>query len=90
MADKATSEGLTPLGYMLSLLQAEDASKDDKMWAAERAAPYMHPRLASVEQKVTGELIVNDGVNRPPRMTRDEWLMAENVEAPGRPATSSH
>ena len=25
------------------------------MWAAEKAAPYLHPRLASKELKVTGD-----------------------------------
>jgi hypothetical protein len=33
----------TPLEYMLN------------MWAAEKAAPFVHPRLASVDQKVQGD-----------------------------------
>lgn len=48
-AEQASSEGLTPLDYMLRVLRDEDASKDDRMWAAEKAAPYVHAKLASVE-----------------------------------------
>jgi hypothetical protein len=49
IADKAASEGLTPLEYMLQMLRDESASKDDRMWAAEKAAPFVHPKLAAVE-----------------------------------------
>ena len=40
--------GLAPLEYMLNLLRDETASKEDRMWAAEKAAPYVHPRLQSI------------------------------------------
>lgn len=43
------ASGLTPLDYMLSVLRNEDAPPKDRMWAAEKAAPYVHPKLASVE-----------------------------------------
>jgi len=49
IADKAASEGLTPLEYMLQVLRDEAASKDDRMWAAEKAAPFVHPKLAAVD-----------------------------------------
>jgi hypothetical protein len=51
IADKAAAEGLTPLDYMLKLLRDEDQPKEDRMWAAEKAAPYVHAKLASVEHK---------------------------------------
>lgn len=62
--NKATAErqaaigasGLTPLDYMLSLLRDEGATKDDRMWAAEKAAPYVHPKLAAIDH--TGSLSV--------------------------------
>ena len=50
-ADKAASEGLTPLDYMLHVLRDEGQPKEDRMWAAEKAAPYVHAKLASVEHK---------------------------------------
>jgi len=42
---------ITPLQYMLAVLNGEDAeatSKADKQWAANAAAPYMHARLSQV------------------------------------------
>lgn len=41
--------GLSPLDYMLGVLRNEKAPKAQRMWAAEKAAPYVHPRLAAVE-----------------------------------------
>lgn len=51
LADKAATAGLTPLEYMLEVLRDVGSTKADRMWAAEKAAPYMHPKLASVEHK---------------------------------------
>lgn len=48
VAEKAASAGLTPLDYMLNVLRDDGAAKEDRMWAAEKAAPYLHPKLASV------------------------------------------
>lgn len=47
--DRASQDGLTPLEYMLSILRDERADDKDRMWAAEKAAPYVHAKLASVE-----------------------------------------
>lgn len=57
--NKATAErqeavqasGLAPLDYMLNILRDETADPKDRMWAAEKAAPYVHAKLASVEHK---------------------------------------
>ena len=57
--NKATQEqreavlasGLTPLDYMLGILRDETKDSDRRDWAAEKAAPYVHARLASVEAK---------------------------------------
>lgn len=43
------ASGLTPLDYMLSILRDETKDDKDRMWAAEKAAPYVHPKLANVE-----------------------------------------
>jgi hypothetical protein len=40
--------GLTPLDFMLSVMRDTEASTDTRLDAAARAAPYVHPRLASV------------------------------------------
>src|SRR3972149_3492901 len=44
-----TESGLTPLGYMLSLLRDEQQSPDMRFEAAKAAARYVHPRLATVQ-----------------------------------------
>lgn len=43
------ASGLTPLDYMLSVLRDEAAEREQRMWAAEKAAPFVHPRLAAIE-----------------------------------------
>lgn len=48
-AEAAAKAGLTPLEYMLKILRDDDADIKDRMWAAEKAAPYVHAKLASVE-----------------------------------------
>lgn len=53
VANRAAAEGLTPLDYMLTVLRNEDADPKDRMWAAEKAAPYVHPKLANIAH--TGE-----------------------------------
>ncbi len=45
------ASGLTPLQYMLNILRDETASKQDRMWAAEKAAAFVHPRLAQQQFK---------------------------------------
>jgi hypothetical protein len=49
IANKAASEGLTPLEYMLTILRNAEETPPNRMWAAEKAAPYMHAKLANVE-----------------------------------------
>lgn len=51
---KVEASGLTPLDYMLSLLRDPGETKDNRMWAAEKAAPFVHPRLAAVEHTGRG------------------------------------
>ena len=50
--------GLTPLDYMLTMLRNFDASAEDRKWAAQSAAPYVHPRLSQVDANLTGTLDV--------------------------------
>lgn len=45
----ATAPALLPLDYMLKVLRDPEASPAERKWAAEKAAPYLHPRLATVE-----------------------------------------
>ena len=36
--------GVSPLGYMLSILQNEEAAPKDRQWAADKSAAYIHPK----------------------------------------------
>ena len=63
----AAAEGLTPVEYMLSLLRDEDADQDWRAWAAEKAAPFIHPRPAPVSRPIEIELpdtSTIEGVNK--------------------------
>jgi len=53
---KAEASGLMPLDYMLSVLRDESQSQEARFAAAEKAAPYLHPRLASVDAKLKADV----------------------------------
>lgn len=46
---KASEDGILPLEYLLKTLRDENQSHDERFKAAVSAAPYMHPKLASVQ-----------------------------------------
>ena len=48
----AEKYNVSPLDYLLSVLNNPMSSPDRKMYAAEKAAPYIHPRLASSTTKL--------------------------------------
>lgn len=49
IADAAMESGLTPLEYLLSILRDANAEQNVRIDAAKAAAPYVHPRLATVD-----------------------------------------
>lgn len=49
---KIAASGLTPLAFMLRILRDEDADPEDRKWAAQAAAPYVHPRLQQISAEV--------------------------------------
>lgn len=73
------ASGLTPLDYMLSVMRDEQADTATRLDAAVKAAPYVHPKLATIESKHSG---LNGGPtqavylvsDRP--MTTEEWKRA--------------
>lgn len=50
---EVAASGLTPLDYMLGILRNTDETAENRAWAAEKAAPYVHPKLAAVEMSAT-------------------------------------
>jgi hypothetical protein len=59
--------GLTPLEFMLQVMRDENMPFPQRIQAANAVAPYVHPRLANSEVKMTGELVhhVNWTVTKP-------------------------
>lgn len=49
-------QGATPLSYMLEVLRSDESSDEDRRWAAEKAAPYVHPRLTSIDARLQAEI----------------------------------
>jgi hypothetical protein len=50
-AAEVRSSGLTPLDYMVSVMRNKKLPLDRRLEAAKSAAPYIHPKLASVAVK---------------------------------------
>ncbi len=49
IAERALAAGLSPLEYLLSLVRDEVQPQAVRLDAAKAAAPYVHPRLSSVD-----------------------------------------
>ena len=49
IANAAASQGITPLEFMLNIMQDQMAEPGVRLDAAKSAAPYVHPRLAAIE-----------------------------------------
>ena len=45
------ASGLTPLDYLMSVVRDIAAAKDERIDAAKAAAPYVHPKLSSIEHR---------------------------------------
>ena len=48
------AKGMLPLEYMLAVMRDESVHPDRRFEAAKAAAPYVHPKLASVENTGPG------------------------------------
>lgn len=52
--EKAEKTGILPVDYMLAVMRNSKAGNDRRDAMARAAAPYLHPRLATVEHKAEG------------------------------------
>ena len=53
---EAIEAGITPVEFMLTIMRDEGADPKRREWAAEKAAPYLHPRPAPLERTVEIDL----------------------------------
>lgn len=56
VAAKAMADGITPIEFMLSIMRDESADQKRREWAAEKVAPYVHPRPTPIDQPVALDL----------------------------------
>lgn len=69
---QAADGGLMPLDYMLGIMRDDGNAPQERFEAAKAAAPYVHARLSSVEQR--GEFTVQNVVALPETAESvDEW-----------------
>src|SRR5271169_433995 len=52
LVEQMRAAGISPLEYMLAVLRAPTVEPERRDEMAKAAAPYVHPRLASVEARV--------------------------------------
>lgn len=52
IAERAASEGITPLEYMLQVMRDENQEQSVRLDAAKAAARFVHPALAAIEANV--------------------------------------
>jgi len=70
---KAVKEsGLTPLDYLLSVMRDPESEQSERVDAANKAAPYVHAKLTSVDIKSS------DGTMSPAGPAQDAALAAMN------------
>ncbi len=50
-AAEIAASGLTPLDYLLRVMRDEGGEAHTRLEAARAAAPYVHPRLTSVDSR---------------------------------------
>ena len=55
IAERAIAEGVPPLEYMLAVMRDEQAEAHRRDEMAKAAAPYIHPGLATIEQRPAQE-----------------------------------
>jgi hypothetical protein len=53
---KAMADGISPVEYMLNIMRNDDADAKERAWAAEKVAPFVHPRPAPMERTVEIDL----------------------------------
>jgi hypothetical protein len=70
---------MTPLDYMISVMRDESASRAERMEAAGKAAPYVHPRLAAVE--LTAAVQVEQPIDFSRLTVEERALMRQLLES---------
>jgi hypothetical protein len=81
------ASGLTPLDYLLSVMRDTRCSADERRAAATAAAPYVHPKLASVEMRAEMTHVIEQPVAEPVTLEEAERAYLAFAQAPPASAT---
>lgn len=85
-AAEIAATGLTPLDYMLTVMRNEAEELPVRLDAAKSAAPYVHPRLATIAHTgADGGAIKTENSFRPELLTADERDAMRSILAQGTP-----
>jgi hypothetical protein len=61
--NEIAATGITPLDYMISVLRDEGLPLDTRFDAAKAAAPFVHPKLSSIEASgKDGKPLIPEGI----------------------------
>jgi hypothetical protein len=69
VAKALTEYKVTPLSFMMGILNDENSAFDDKKWAANAAAPYMHARISQVNATTDNKHTID--ANEAAQLTKD-------------------
>lgn len=67
---EVADSGLTPLDFMLKRMRNTKLDDEARFEAAKAAAPYVHPKLSTVQMEAT---VHADVADEPEPMTKDQW-----------------
>lgn len=56
IADKLSQDGITPLEYLLTVMRDVNEDGAKRLDAAKSAAPYIHPRLSTIDANISGDM----------------------------------
>jgi len=87
--EKIKASGLTPLEYMIQCMHDESFPPDFRIDAAKAAAPYIHPKLTSVELKGNPNEPIEHHLTIDAFTSRIARLTARNAEDAGDPESDS-
>jgi hypothetical protein len=77
---EAAADKLSPVDYMLKVMRDETQPAARRDWAAQAVAPYVNPRLAVIDSRITKEVEVtslNDAERRAQARRMIEEAFAE-------------
>lgn len=61
--EEVKASGLAPLDYLLQVMRDETVPREERVDAAHKAAPFVHPKLAAIEHSGSMTFTHEDALN---------------------------